>query len=106
MDCPGMKTLDLCSEPECLNSVIIPECLPGLEVPWHTPNHDMLKVHRILFDRDTSRVEQKARDVLGVVRNMISDLKVKKKPLPGCVRCRNVVSFPCWYCMDCTGEFP
>ena len=102
MDCHGSNTLDLCSEPECLNSVVTVKRLPSLVAP-HTPNHDMLKVHRILFGRDVARTEQNAKDALADARNTISDLKAKKKPMPGCISCRNVVSLPCWYCVDCTG---
>ena len=104
MDCHFNNTLDLCSKPECLDSVITPKRLPGLEAP-HTPNHDMLKVHRILFGRDTARTEQYAKDALVAARTTILDLKAEKKPMPGCVCCRNAVSLPCWYCVDCTGEF-
>ena len=105
MDCHFNNTLDLCSKPECLDSVITPKRLPGLEAP-HTPNHDMLKVHRILFDKDMARTKKSARDALEVARGTISDLEAEEKPMPGCVCCRNVVSLPCWYCAECTGEIP
>ena len=53
MDCHGESTVDLCSEPECLNSVVTLERHRGL-MPPHTPNHNVLKVHRILFNRDSA----------------------------------------------------
>ena len=104
MDCHCNETLDLCPEPECLDSVVAPKRLPGLVTP-HTPNHDVLKVNRILFGRDTTITEQNAKDALVAARNTISDLMAEKKPMPGCICCRNVISLPCWYCVDCTGEF-
>lgn len=104
MDCHDKSTLDFCSEPECLNSVVTLERRPDLKVP-HTPNHDMLKVHRILFDRDTARTERNAKDALEVACQTLSDLRAKKKPNPKCVYCQNLVSLPCWYCVDCTSEF-
>ena len=104
MDCHDKTTLDLCSEPECLDSVITLDYRPDLKTP-HTPNHNMLKVHRILFGRDTARTERNAKDALGAARWTLSDLKAKKQPTPDCVRCQNAVSLPCWYCVDCTGKF-
>ena len=107
MDCHFHYTLDLCSEPECLDSVVTLSDRPGLAaVPPHTPNHDMLKVHHILFGRDVASTERSAKEALNAARNTISDLEAKKKPMPGCLRCRKVVSLPCWLCVDCTGEFP
>lgn len=105
MDCHDETTLDICSEPECLDSVITLESRPDLKTP-HTPNHNMLKVHRILFNRDTARTERNAKDALEAARQTLSDLKAKKKSMPGCVHCQNAVSLPCWYCVDCTSEFP
>ena len=106
MDChSGETTLDLCAEPECLNSVITLEDRPDLETP-HTPSHSVLKFHRILFKRDTARAERDAKAALEVARETISDLKAKKKPMPQCVHCQRVVPLPCWYCADCTGEVP
>ena len=107
MDCRFDNSIDLCSEPECIDSVIIIGDRPGLEAqPPHTPNHDMLKVHRVLFSRDMASTERSTKGGLKAARNTISDLDAKKKPMPGCFCCRKVVSLPCWYCVDCTGEFP
>ena len=105
MDCHNDRsTVDLCSEPECLNSVVTSQSQPHLKTP-HTPNHNVLKVHRILFDRDTARVERNAKYALETVKETLSDLKAKKKPMPKCVHCQTEVSLPCWYCVDCTGTF-
>ena len=60
MDCLDKSTVDFCSEPECLNSTIVPGQNQHLSVP-HTPDHSMLKVHRILFNRDIGRVEKNAK---------------------------------------------
>lgn len=105
MDCHDRTTLDLCAEPECLNAVVTLEDRPGLKTP-HMPNHNVLKVHRILFSRDTARAERNAKDALAVARETTSELKAKGKPMPQCAHCHNVVSLPCWYCVDCTSEFP
>ena len=104
MDCHDRATVDLCAEPECLNSAVTFEDRPDLG-SGHSPNHNMLKVHRIVFNRDTARTERNAKDALGAAREKLSDLKAKKKPMPQCVHCQNVVSLPCWYCVDCTSEF-
>ena len=105
MDCHLNNALDLCSKPECFDSVVTPKDRPNSEAP-HTPNHDMLKVHRVLFDRDTARTEKDAREALKAARSTISDLEAREKPMPGCICCQNTVSLPCWYCVDCAGEFP
>jgi len=104
MDCHDKSTVDLCPEPECLNSVITFEDRSDWKAR-HSPNHNMLKVHRILFNRDTVRAERNAKDALGAAREKLSDLKAKKKPMPQCIHCQNVVSLPCWHCVDCTSEF-
>jgi hypothetical protein len=93
MDCHGKTTVDLCSEPECLNSVVTLESRPDLKAP-HTPNHNMLKVHRILFSRDTARTERNAKDALEAARQTLSELKFKKKPMPKCIHCQKVYHYP------------
>ena len=103
MDCHDDRTVDFCSEPECFNSVVTSKSRPGLKTP-HTPNHDMLKVHRILFDRDTAKAEKNAKSALEAARKTVSDLEAKKKPMPLCFHCRDAVSLPCWYCVDCTSQ--
>lgn len=106
MDCHDPRsTVDLCQEPECLNSVVTFEDRPDLKA-GHSPNHNMLKVHRILFNRDTAMAERNAKDALGAAREKLSDLKAKKKPMPQCIHCKDMVSLPCWYCADCTSGFP
>ena len=104
MDCHDKTTVDLCSEPECLNATAALENRKDLKTP-HTPNHSMLKVHRILFNRDTGRADKNAKDALEVAREKLSDLKAQKEPMSKCVHCKEAVSQPCWYCVDCTGEF-
>ena len=103
MDCDFSSTLDLCSEPECIGSAVTTRDFTGSDV-LHTPKHDMLKVHRILFDRDVSQAQLDAWFRLGDARNTISDLEANKKPMPECIRCRDAVSLPCWCCVDCKGE--
>ena len=104
MDCHGNETVDFCSEPECLSSEVTLEEREDLKAP-HTPNHNMLAVHRMLFARDTARTERSAKSALEAAQQTISELKLKKKPMPKCIHCQNVVSLPCWYCVDCTSGF-
>ena len=104
MDCHDKTTVDFCSEPECLKSTVLQKPRKDLTVP-HSLNHSMLKVHRLLFSRDTGRAERNARDALAVARETLSSLEARKEPMPHCVHCRGIVSRPCWYCVDCTGEF-
>ena len=102
MDCDGGKTtLDLCSELECVNSTVTSK---AANTKAHTPNHGMFKVHRIIFDRDIGRIEKTAKDALNAARRTLSELKEGKEPMPGCVRCKTIISLPCWCCVDCTGE--
>jgi len=103
MDCHSDDTVDLCSEPECLKATAPMKERKDLTTP-HKPSHGMLKVHRILFNRDTGRAEKNAKDALEVARETLSDLKAQKKPMPQCVHCKEPVSQPCWYCVDCTRE--
>ena len=35
----------------------------------------------------------------------LSDLKAQGEEMPSCAHCQEPVSQPCWYCVDCTGEF-
>jgi len=104
MDCHDKTTVDICSEPECLASSVVLKKRKDLTTP-HTPNHSVLKVHRILFSRDTGRAEKNAKDALGVARGVLSDLKAQKEPMPQCAHCKKTVSQPCWYCVDCTSKF-
>jgi len=106
MDCHDTTTtVDLCSEPGCFNSVLTLEGRLDPKSP-HTPNHNMLKVHRVLFNRDTVMTERDAKEALEAARKTLSELNLKKKPMPKCIHCQNVVSLPCWYCVDCTsGSF-
>jgi len=104
MDCHDRTTVDICSEPECLASTVVLKKRKDLTAP-HTPNHSMLKVHRILFSRDTGRAEKNAKDALEVARGVLSDLKTRGEPMPPCAHCKKTVSQPCWYCVDCTSKF-
>lgn len=105
MDCHNdTSTVDLCSELDCLNSVVTLKIRPDLKAP-HTPNHNMLMVHRNVFSRDTARTERNAKDALEAARETLSDLQAKRKPAPKCIHCQNVVSLPCWYCVECACEF-
>jgi hypothetical protein len=72
MDCHGKPTVGLCSRPEWLNSVLMPESRLDLKAP-HRPNHNMLKVHRILFGRDIARTERNAKDALEAARRTLSE---------------------------------
>ncbi|KAF9654056.1 hypothetical protein BDM02DRAFT_1189800 [Thelephora ganbajun] len=103
MDCHDKTTVDLCSEPECLASTITLKYREDLTGP-HRPNHSMLKVHRILFSRETVRAERDTKEALEIARQTLSDLKAQGDPMPQCTRCKETVSQPCWYCVDCTEE--
>lgn len=102
MDCHnGTTTVDLCSEPECINSAITFE---ATDRKPHLPTHGMFKVCRIIFDRDIGRIESVAKDALNAARGTILRLQKEKKQMPECVRCKTTVSFPCWCCVECAGE--
>ena len=103
MDCHSESTtVDLCSEPECVNSTITR--FRAADLKTHTPNHGMFKVHRIIFSRDLGCIEGNAKDALDSARGTLSELEEEKKPMPECVHCKTTISLPCWFCVDCTGE--
>ena len=102
MDCNSERwTLDLCSEPDCINSVVKFEASGKKQV--HLPTHEMFKVHRIIFDRDTRRIENTAKDALASARATLLELE-EGQPKPECTHCKTAISLPCWYCVDCAGE--
>jgi len=101
MDCHSLETVDLCSEPECINSTVTFE---DAEREAHSPNHGMFKVHRIIFNRDVGRIEKTAKDALDSVRGTLSEPTEGKEPMAGCVHCATAISLPCWCCVECTGE--
>lgn len=102
IDCRSeATTVDLCSEPECINSTITFE---AADRKAHLSTHVMFKVHRLIFDRDVARIESFAKDTLNSARGIISRLKEDGEPMPDCVQCKTGVSFPCWCCTECTGE--
>ena len=102
MDChSAAATVDLCSEPECVNCTIT---FKVANRETHLPNHGMFKVHRIIFDRDTGTLERTAKDALDAARRTLSELKEGGNLMPGCVHCKTTISLPCWFCADCTGE--
>ena len=103
MDCHNDETtIDLCSRPECVNSTIK---FKEAGRKAHFPGHGMFKVYRLLFDRDTARVEKAAKSALKFVQNTLSELKERGKPMPECVHCKKTISLPCWFCTGCTGEW-
>ena len=102
MDCHSLLvTVDLCSEPECINSTVK---FKATERKTHLPNHGMFKVHRIIFDRDVGRIEKTAKEALDSVRGTLSELVEGEKPMPECTNCGTAISLPCWCCVECTGE--
>ena len=102
MDCHNeFSTIDLCSEPECVNSTIKSK-IAGIKP--HTPNHGMFKIYRIIFDRDMGWIERNAKHWLDVARGIVSELEERKKPMPECIFCKTAISLPCWCCVGCTGE--
>ena len=92
MDCRAKATVDFCSELECLKSTVM-KVRKDLTVP-HSLNHSMLKVHRLLFNRDTVGAERTAKETLG---EPLSDLEARGEPMPRCSHCEESVSRPCWY---------
>lgn len=102
MDCHSERTtVDLCSEPECIDSTVM---FKAADRKTHLPNHGMFKVHRIIFDRDVGRIEKTAKDALTSARGTLSELVEQEKPMPECVHCKTAILLPCWYCAECTGQ--
>ena len=100
MDCRrGSTTLDLCSEPECVKSTV------RVDGVVHLPNHGVFKVRRVIFDREYGKVWHDAKDALNSARETISQLKKEEKVMPSCMHCKTPVSLPCWYCVECAGEY-
>ena len=102
MDCHSESaTVDLCSEPKCVNSTIT---FKAANRKTHAPNHGMFKVRRAIFDRDTGRIERTAKDALDFARETLSELEEENEPMPACVHCMTTISLPFWCCVDCPGE--
>ena len=101
MDCT-QPSVNLCSRSECVHSTITFE---GADRKPHLPAHGMFKVHRFVFDRDMGRIERTARDTLKFARETVFQLKEERSPMPMCLRCKALVSLPCWCCVECTGEW-
>jgi hypothetical protein len=99
MDClRGTTTVDLCSEPECVNRTVQAD---GVS---HLPNHGMFKVRRVVFSRDIAQERYYANNAINSARETIVQLKKEEKTMPKCVRCETPVSLPCWYCAECAGD--
>ena len=101
MDCHSDRTTtDLCSEQECVDSTVTFDD----DRVAHFPHHGMFKVHRTLFDRDTGKIENTAKDALNSARSTISKLKEEGKSMTECIHCKKTITLPCWCCVECTGE--
>lgn len=98
MDCRTGSTVDLCPEPECMASTVIPK---GRKP--HLPNHRMFKVRRYIFDRELPKIATTAGFVLSYAHSIISQLREEGNPMPPCRHCNTPVSLPCWRCANCTG---
>lgn len=100
MDCRNESTVDLCSDPECVNSTVK---FKATDRKPHLPSHGMFKVYQTIFDRDLVRFKNTARDALDSALEVISELK-DEGVMPECVHCSAAVSLPCWRCVECQGE--
>ena len=98
MDCPGEKTMNLCSEPECVNSTIIFE---AADRKPHLPSHRVVKTRRPIYDREFGRVEQDARGMFNLSHAIFQQPREGEEESGGCIRCKAVLLPPCWYCFDC-----
>jgi len=97
LDCRGDTTLDLCSEPKCLNSTIT---FGTADRKPHSPSHGMIKTRRPIYDTKFGRVEEDARSMLPSLSGMVD------KQLFACDFCKTTLSAPGWNCLDCsTGGF-
>jgi hypothetical protein len=91
--------LNLCSEPECVNSTIT---FGVRDRKPHSPNHWMFKVYRFIFDRDMNAAKEDAWLALTLTDDPIS--RFTEWDEPACAHCKVTVSLPCWYCAQCTGK--
>lgn len=71
----------------------------------HLPHHRIFKVYRFIFRRDMVGVMHTAKQVPDYAHGIISKLKRGEDPMPECAHCQTVVSLPCWFCMECRGEW-
>ena len=101
MDC-STETLNvnLCSELACLSSTVELDVAAGV---IHRPTHAMFKVYRIYFHRQVASVENHAQIILDMVRESVLELEKDGNPME-CVRCKTLLSLPCWCCNTCPGE--
>ncbi|PCH37803.1 hypothetical protein WOLCODRAFT_64720 [Wolfiporia cocos MD-104 SS10] len=122
MDCQSAEGFDLCDRPECMNAVVGLDKRPDLPDGPHLPSHNLLKSRKFVYIRDrASTVSLAFKALKRVQKNYASakqtsaertstaekgGLAESSTPLTSlrCARCRQVVSLPCWLCVDCTGK--
>jgi hypothetical protein len=91
----------------------------------HLPSHEFVKFRRVVHIRECGKAYKDAKDAVDRARRMLDAEMLAaangtRKPnvdedneSPGCQTpgyltcggCRQVVSQPCWFCVQCTGMF-
>ncbi|KAF7302096.1 hypothetical protein MIND_00776400 [Mycena indigotica] len=95
-------TVDFCDTLSCTSVKVVPSGLTKA----HLPNHDILKVKRVVHIRYFGRTFRDAQAALKRSREFFADPsdqepRKRHKPAPNCRVCRRTVSQPCWFCVQC-----
>lgn len=127
LDCGIQTTVDLCSRVDCLEATIGPGRRDDLVLP-HLPSHRVVKVRRVIHrHREFGKMYRDAQFALIRLEEALADAddlvksralhegdsqhpRVRMRTLPfyrdlSCVGCKKQVSRPCWYCIECDGQF-
>ena len=109
----GMKsTIDLCDKESCFTSEVGLDTRDDLTSP-HLPSHDVFKIRAAIHPfREFGEVYRTAQGALKMVRELFSELASSEQDREGgvetqrprCVNCRDRVSPPCWFCIECDGK--
>ncbi|KAF8509109.1 hypothetical protein BU17DRAFT_56323 [Hysterangium stoloniferum] len=112
-DTEPVNTVDLCDTPECVAaSATRPDLMRS-----HLPTHDLIKVRRIVHFRQYGSMVKKAEAALKRARSLFGQyLETDKQGTrlldssneqhrPTCGGCHKPVTQPCWYCVQCQGDY-
>ncbi|EED77713.1 predicted protein [Postia placenta Mad-698-R] len=114
----GGESVDLCED--CIDTEVDCTKRPDLAAP-HLPTHDLYKLRSLVHHREFRQIASMARDALERARTAFKDAqdvaheqteeggtgetedhltKIVQEDLT-CVKCKERVTQPCWYCIVC-----
>ncbi|KAJ7248435.1 hypothetical protein C8J57DRAFT_1358239 [Mycena rebaudengoi] len=93
------NTIDFCESPGCM---LQPVTGDDLERPHVPASHDLFKVRRVLHVRQFGKTYRDAKEALRKARSLGEEGPPQSAWVPPvCAVCKNAVTQPCWYCVQC-----